>query len=1038
MRIQVSYLSPFTASTEEKQREILEKAGMYTSPVIGMHLEWSGPVFPTKKKKTAQVYDASLLVLSTRMGTILYHLFQYQDPNNGGLIWPGPYLTKTRLPNGKWKSLKTGRAKHGIKWLMPQPLKEVFARNDVTFTGKSTRKMVTRLNNVFQPPDKPIHLDVLDVTTLLKFTKSGDAKPKGSLGDILKSATGWSLKDKTRTRALKSGWNKWGQIEQIKQDYSAMDGVASYILGVMLRNARFEKRREAQTKKQRKKETKLQTGSWVRVSAKDADEYMEGFVVRPARGIRENVWLHGIVASSCRNAYNVFVKALNVDCIFTEKQLVVTDPADRGSTFYFVEHTEMQHPKALYCIKSISFLDTPLPPNYFKNLASARARYGYEIPFQHWYDEDDHAFDSAFSDIGMADSASACNTQEKKNPDVSRKTTTTVSDTSGSADSASACKPMGPADSVSACTPMGPADSASACTPMGPSLRIQRLPATSKRKKNTVRPEPVKRLRTPSVRLKRQKMRTSYSGNEVHKHPRADNTHQCPVCGMILHEIKELKNLSFECPCCTISLYMSGVGLKVVPEDRERIQLERPTVESLGKGDPVTARRGLSGTAKEGWLWKENENRFKRRCGDRLVCSVQFDLKGEDREEIYAVGPHDRPNVWVRSEGMDLQRAQRRAGLFKVHMEITRGARLRVQQAYKKGRDFVHGQLFNQRIRLHDLNSLLPKTWLNDEVILYYLLLLQQKFHGQLACFTSFFYNKLTRREMQSQDLTYTADEKHVHDVDLCDDTGDATVAAVTPEDSQLEMEKLENCYDKGYVAGVAAAAMPVDTLKEMNLLDEGDTLTSAFKDGYFASLGFVKKLDTEVKEEVGNVKKKSAEVKDRIDLEDGSSVPYVYSNVQTWTRHIDIFTKRLVIFPINVRDMHWVMVALRICDDLTHEKTEDTDEDKFHVIFLDSLGDRGTKYIRVIDAYTQDEWCDKMPADHTIRRYAPQPDVKSVFQTNGYDCGVWLCANAWCLAHEIRLDIFQEVATDTNFFRQHIVLSILQGEIHELIEYLE
>ena len=54
---------------------------MFYQRVIGLDLEYGGPVYPTKRRR-GLVYDASVLILTSREGTVVYHLYQYQDQNS--------------------------------------------------------------------------------------------------------------------------------------------------------------------------------------------------------------------------------------------------------------------------------------------------------------------------------------------------------------------------------------------------------------------------------------------------------------------------------------------------------------------------------------------------------------------------------------------------------------------------------------------------------------------------------------------------------------------------------------------------------------------------------------------------------------------------------------------------------------------------------------------------------------------------------------------------------------------------------------------
>ena len=87
--------------TDTAQMNIMCDKGMFSEKIIGLDLEWSDIVYPTAQKK-AQVYSASMLILTSFRGTILYHLFGYQDANWPGLHWPGPLIQKQKNAKGKW------------------------------------------------------------------------------------------------------------------------------------------------------------------------------------------------------------------------------------------------------------------------------------------------------------------------------------------------------------------------------------------------------------------------------------------------------------------------------------------------------------------------------------------------------------------------------------------------------------------------------------------------------------------------------------------------------------------------------------------------------------------------------------------------------------------------------------------------------------------------------------------------------------------------------------------------------------------------
>ena len=223
------YMSPFTAAQPGEQKKMLEAAGygvgvegslgpishdtwcsrpgLTSATVVGLDLEWGGPRYPTNRTK-ASIYDASLLVLSCASGTVLVHLYMYQDLHSKCMHWPGPYLTKIK-ENGKW--VKAKKVIHGEKWVLPSALYDFFkAASDITFTGRKVNSDFTRLRNVFGDLDCFKKGKVMDVNTLRSTKQYRSASSKDGLGDWLHRVTGMKLADKgnksVRTKGVCVRW----------------------------------------------------------------------------------------------------------------------------------------------------------------------------------------------------------------------------------------------------------------------------------------------------------------------------------------------------------------------------------------------------------------------------------------------------------------------------------------------------------------------------------------------------------------------------------------------------------------------------------------------------------------------------------------------------------------------------------------------------------------------------------------------------------------------------------------------------------------
>ena len=153
------------------------------------------------------------------------------------------------------------------------------------------------------------------------------------------------------------------------------------------------------------------------------------------------------------------------------------------------------------------------------------------------------------------------------------------------------------------------------------------------------------------------------------------------------------------------------------------------------------------------------------------------------------------------------------------------------------------------------------------------------------------------------------------------------------------------------------------------------------------------------------------------------------YNSVERWTKTLDpgIAHKKLVMFPINVADCHWILLVVH---------THVTRASVTHSIRVyDSYNCRHYSHTEAIKYYYRQEYKNKP----TNKRsgLAVQYDITWVNvppQPNGYDCGVHVCANAFCVAHGLPLTTF--TTRNMNYFRQHMANSISRGLLTNMISY--
>lgn len=100
------------------------------------------------------------------------------------------------------------------------------------------------------------------------------------------------------------------------------------------------------------------------------------------------------------------------------------------------------------------------------------------------------------------------------------------------------------------------------------------------------------------------------------------------------------------------------------------------------------------------------------------------------------------------------------------------------------------------------------------------------------------------------------------------------------------------------------------------------------------------------------------------------------FDGVKRWTRRIDIFTKDLVLFPINLGNSHWVCGAIN----LRRRRFE----------YYDSLGARNPRAFELMRTYIAEEAKDKKKKHIDLRGWRDVFSDESPQQENGYDCGVF------------------------------------------------
>ena len=122
---------------------------------------------------------------------------------------------------------------------------------------------------------------------------------------------------------------------------------------------------------------------------------------------------------------------------------------------------------------------------------------------------------------------------------------------------------------------------------------------------------------------------------------------------------------------------------------------------------------------------------------------------------------------------------------------------------------------------------------------------------------------------------------------------------------------------------------------------------------------------------------------------------------VCNWHKEVDKFSKRLLIFPVHLEECaHWCLAV--------------GDVAKKQVLYFDSLNKRNLTCLKVLSNYLQE----LSGETYSTMQYKNIP-----IQTNSYDCGIFTCMYARCLAENTAFCFSQQ---DTPAIRRHMVLELL------------
>ena len=149
----------------------------------------------------------------------------------------------------------------------------------------------------------------------------------------------------------------------------------------------------------------------------------------------------------------------------------------------------------------------------------------------------------------------------------------------------------------------------------------------------------------------------------------------------------------------------------------------------------------------------------------------------------------------------------------------------------------------------------------------------------------------------------------------------------------------------------------------------------------------------------------------------------YNYDKVSQWGKRVQLFRKHLILIPVHRND-HWTLIVVVLGNPGT-------------IAYCDSLLGDGTADAQAMKQYLTDEWHSQYGTEKPSPKFVILgTDMTSPTQTNGIDCGVFLCFFAFC--HTFGLPVTTFNATHVNMFRRHIGLCAKHSHLANFMKYPE
>jgi len=144
----------------------------------------------------------------------------------------------------------------------------------------------------------------------------------------------------------------------------------------------------------------------------------------------------------------------------------------------------------------------------------------------------------------------------------------------------------------------------------------------------------------------------------------------------------------------------------------------------------------------------------------------------------------------------------------------------------------------------------------------------------------------------------------------------------------------------------------------------------------------------------------------------------YAKSNLKKWTKKLDLFSKDLVLIPINHNQTHWSAAVINFKE----KRIESYDS-------MDAENERKGPLFALLRSYLQDEHRDKKGKDFNFSGWKNYGRPDTPQQENHYDCGVFTLNFLECVARGAEFGFKQ---SNMPYLRQRLIWEIGKGKLED------